>query len=151
MKQNKAEGAPVPTRSQQESTQKPSPFAQSHPGPSMSSQSKRSTEASDSVGVCQPPPRNKMCVETDKKVQLNPKLRSQKKISTSHLDQSSLQPRSQLNRKRALDNAGVDQAPPQKMQRLAIKVKDQQLEPGSLKKLCAHSLKRWGKNHGKAF
>ncbi|CAM4645648.1 unnamed protein product [Leuciscus chuanchicus] len=136
MKQNKAEGAPVPTRSQQESTKKPSPFAQSHPGPPMSSQSKRSTEASDNVGVCQPPPRNKMCVETDKKVQLNPKLRSQKKISTSHLDQSSLQPRSQLNRKRALDNAGVDQAPPQKMQRLAIKVKDQQLEPGSLKKLC---------------
>ncbi|XP_056102460.1 basic salivary proline-rich protein 1-like [Rhinichthys klamathensis goyatoka] len=92
--------------------------------------------ASGNVGVCQPPPKNKICVDINKKVQLNTKPRSPDRIKTSHLDQSSIPPRSQMNRKRALDNAGVDQSPPQKMPRLAIKVKDQELEPGSFKKLC---------------
>jgi len=34
------------------------------------------------------------------------------------------------------NNAGVDQSPPQKMQRLSIKAKEQQLESGSFKKMC---------------
>ncbi|XP_048042590.1 uncharacterized protein LOC125266180 [Megalobrama amblycephala] len=45
---------------------------------------------------------------------------------------SSLWCGSQLSRKRALDNAGVDQSPPQKKQRMAIEVKAQQSEQGSL-------------------
>ncbi|XP_048045072.1 uncharacterized protein LOC125267456 isoform X3 [Megalobrama amblycephala] len=45
---------------------------------------------------------------------------------------SSLWCGSQLSRKRALDNAGVDQSPPRKKQRMAIEVKVQQSEQGSL-------------------
>ncbi|XP_051729215.1 uncharacterized protein LOC127501306 [Ctenopharyngodon idella] len=45
------------------------------------------------------------------------------------------QTRSHLNRKRALDNAGVDQSPPQKKQRMAIEVKVQQSKQGSLEQM----------------
>ncbi|XP_067283602.1 cyclin-dependent kinase 12-like [Pseudorasbora parva] len=43
---------------------------------------------------------------------------------------SSTQPRTQLTLKRALDNAGVDQSPPPKKQRMATDLKDKQSNPG---------------------
>ncbi|XP_077101531.1 uncharacterized protein LOC143752279 [Siphateles boraxobius] len=100
-----------------------------------------SIEASENLGLCQSPPQ-KLCVEIDNKVKKNLKLRRYNRqahqMTTSQLDQRtqrSLQPKSQLTRKRVLDNAGVDQSPPQKKQRMSIKVKDQQPDPGSLEQI----------------
>ncbi|XP_051725944.1 histone acetyltransferase p300-like [Ctenopharyngodon idella] len=58
----------------------------------------------------------------------------QKPQASCHLAQRT-QTRSHLTRKRALDNAGVDQSPPQKKQRMAIEVKVQQSEQGSLEQM----------------
>ncbi|XP_067281132.1 uncharacterized protein [Pseudorasbora parva] len=72
-----------------------------------------------------PAPRQKFGVETDKAPQINTS-----KVNRRTL--SSLQPRTQLTRKRALDIAGVDRSPPQKKQRKEIKIKDQLSDQGSI-------------------
>ncbi|XP_077083325.1 uncharacterized protein LOC143736508 [Siphateles boraxobius] len=82
-----------------------------------------STEASDNAGLSQAPPQ-KLCVEL--KCYNHPA----PQITTSQPNwrtQNRLQPRSQPTRKRALDSAGLDRSPPQKKQRMAIKVNNQQL------------------------
>ncbi|KAG1958002.1 hypothetical protein F2P79_006417 [Pimephales promelas] len=63
--------------------------------------------ASGNVGVCQPAPKNKICVDIVKK---DRKPRKTDRIKTSHQHQISIPPRSQMNRKRALDNADVDRS-----------------------------------------
>ncbi|XP_016325168.1 uncharacterized protein LOC107675374 [Sinocyclocheilus anshuiensis] len=78
---------------------------------------RRQQKASDNVDVCEPPPQKKLGVEIDK-VQLKLKLGNHQ----------APQPRSQLTLK--MDHAAVGrQSPPEKKQRMANKIKDQQLRP----------------------
>ncbi|XP_077100154.1 uncharacterized protein LOC143751450 [Siphateles boraxobius] len=87
-----------------------------------------STEASDNAGLSQAPPQ-KLCVELRRYNHPAPQITTSQ---PSRRTQNILQPRSQPTRKRALDSAGVDRSPPQKKQRMAIKVNNQQSDPGTL-------------------
>ncbi|XP_042602761.1 neurofilament heavy polypeptide-like [Cyprinus carpio] len=86
---------------------------------------RRQQKASDNIDACEPPQKI-LCVEIDK-VPLKPKLGRQ--------NHQAPQPMSQLTLK--MDNVSVSWSPPEKRERMASKIRDQQLGPGSFKHLCS--------------
>ncbi|XP_026050857.1 uncharacterized protein LOC113037729 [Carassius auratus] len=85
---------------------------------------RRQQTASDNIDVCEPPQKI-LCVEIDK-VPLKPKLWKQNHQAPQLMSQLTLK----------MDNVGVSWSPPEKRERMASKIRDQQLGPG-LKHLCS--------------